>query len=114
MKEMPTFDSLMNPLLKALSQLGGSGSIDEIYEKVAELEEIEEEILSIESGSGLTYGYLETRGNYPDFCKKSGYAPGFQQTFKLSRVGLLLVQGDPTPSNFNSSDLKKTVCHPQP
>ncbi len=47
MKEMPTFDSLMNPLLRALSQLGGSGSIDEIYEKVAELEEIDEEILSI-------------------------------------------------------------------
>lgn len=44
---MPTFDSLMNPLLKALSQLGGSGSIDEIYEKVSELEEIDEEILSV-------------------------------------------------------------------
>ncbi len=47
MKEMPTFDSLMNPLLKALMQLGGSGSIDEIYEKVAELEGIDEEILSV-------------------------------------------------------------------
>lgn len=44
---MPTFDSLMNPLLKALMQLGGSGSIDEIYEKVAELEGIDEEILSV-------------------------------------------------------------------
>lgn len=47
MSEMPTFDSLMNPLLKALSQLGGSGSIDEIYEKVSDLEEIDEEILSV-------------------------------------------------------------------
>lgn len=47
MKEMPTFDSLMNPLLKALSHLGGSGSIDEIYEKVAEIENIEEKILSV-------------------------------------------------------------------
>lgn len=47
MNEMPTFDSLMNPLLKALIQLGGSGSIDEIYEKVAEIEEIDEEILSV-------------------------------------------------------------------
>jgi restriction system protein len=46
MKEMPTFDSLMNPLLNALSNLGGSGSIDEIYEKVVELEDIDEEILS--------------------------------------------------------------------
>jgi len=47
MKEMPTFDSLMNPLLEALSQLGGSGSIDEIYEKVADTEEIDEKILSV-------------------------------------------------------------------
>lgn len=31
---MPTFDSLMNPLLHALFALGGSGSIEEIYDKV--------------------------------------------------------------------------------
>lgn len=45
--QMPTFDSLMNPLLDALFALGGSGSIDEIYEKVLELEKIGEEILSV-------------------------------------------------------------------
>lgn len=44
---MPTFDSLMNPLLDALSALGGSGSIDEIYEKVLEQEGIDETISSI-------------------------------------------------------------------
>jgi restriction system protein len=44
---MPTFDSLMNPLLDALSVLGGSGSIDEIYEKVLELEKIDEQISSV-------------------------------------------------------------------
>jgi len=47
MKEMPTHDSMMNPLLKALRQLGGSGSIDEIYEKVVELMGLEEEVLAI-------------------------------------------------------------------
>ena len=46
-KQMPTFDSLMNPLLNALFALGGSGSIDEIYEKVLELENIYEDISSI-------------------------------------------------------------------
>ncbi len=46
-RQMPTFDSLMNPLLDALFALGGSGSIDEIYEKVLELENIGEEISSI-------------------------------------------------------------------
>lgn len=44
---MPTFDSLMNPLLDALHLLGGSGSIDEIYEKVLENENIDEEISSV-------------------------------------------------------------------
>lgn len=44
---MPKFDSLMNPLLDALFALGGSGSIDEIYEKVLELENIDEEISSV-------------------------------------------------------------------
>ena len=46
-KQVPTFDSLMNPLLNALFALGGSGSIYEIYEKVLELEQIDEEISSI-------------------------------------------------------------------
>lgn len=46
-KLMPTFDKLMNPLLDALFALGGSGSIDEIYDKVLELENIEEDISSI-------------------------------------------------------------------
>jgi restriction system protein len=45
--KMPTFDSLMNPLLNALFALGGSGSIDEMYDKVIEIEQISEEISSV-------------------------------------------------------------------
>ena len=45
--KMPTFDALMNPLLNALFALGGSGSIDEIYDKVIEIEQISEEISSV-------------------------------------------------------------------
>ncbi|MFQ5450234.1 MAG: winged helix-turn-helix domain-containing protein [Nitrospinaceae bacterium] len=47
MAKLPRFDSLMNPLISALRQLGGSGSVAEIYEKVVELEDISEEILSM-------------------------------------------------------------------
>lgn len=43
---MPTFDELMNPMLKALRELGGSGSVDEIHEKVAEALDVPEEILA--------------------------------------------------------------------
>ena len=40
------FDSPMNPLIQALQQLGGSGSIDEIYEKVVEIENISEDVMA--------------------------------------------------------------------
>lgn len=36
----------MNPLLRALQALGGSGSIEEIYDKVVELEHFPDELLS--------------------------------------------------------------------
>lgn len=37
----------MNPLLQALHQLGGSGSVEEIAQKVAELSDLPEEILNV-------------------------------------------------------------------
>lgn len=45
-QKIPTYDELMNPLLRALQALGGSGSIEEIYEKVVELEKFPDEVLS--------------------------------------------------------------------
>jgi restriction system protein len=42
--KLPTYDQLMNPLLGALHALGGSGTIDEIYEKVIERESIPDEV----------------------------------------------------------------------
>tara|TARA_R110001592_G_scaffold25598_2_gene97120 strand:- start:17967 stop:18119 length:153 start_codon:yes stop_codon:yes gene_type:complete len=38
---MITYDQLMQPLLNALHELGGSGSNDEIYEKVVELQQLD-------------------------------------------------------------------------
>lgn len=46
MAKLPTFDSLMNPLIAALRHLGGSGSVDEIYEKVVELEKLPDDIVA--------------------------------------------------------------------
>ncbi|MGD0831751.1 MAG: restriction endonuclease [Terracidiphilus sp.] len=45
--KMPKFDQLMNPLLRALKALGGSGSIVEINDKVVELEKFPDEVLAI-------------------------------------------------------------------
>jgi len=44
--KLPTFDRLMKPLLRALGALGGSGSVGEIYDKVVELEQFSDEVLS--------------------------------------------------------------------
>jgi restriction system protein len=44
---MPKFHELMNPLLKALHELGGSGSIEEISSKVSESLHLPESTLSI-------------------------------------------------------------------
>ena len=45
--KMPTYDQLMNPLIKALKELGGSGTIDEMYEKVIEILDLPDHILDI-------------------------------------------------------------------
>lgn len=43
----PTYDRMMNPLLEGMKELGGSGTIDEIANKVAELMELSDEQLQI-------------------------------------------------------------------
>src|SRR5882672_3387964 len=45
--QIPTYDRLMNPLLQALRDLGGSGSTDEIYQRVSENLKLPEEVLSV-------------------------------------------------------------------
>jgi restriction system protein len=42
--KVPSFDQLIHPLLRALQELGGSGSITEIYDKVVELEKFRDDI----------------------------------------------------------------------
>lgn len=46
-RPMPKFHELMNPLLEALFALGGSGSIDEIFEKVVEQQGVSDDIASV-------------------------------------------------------------------
>ena len=45
--KMPKYRELLNPLLQALHELGGSGSIEEIAQKVAELSDLPEEIFNV-------------------------------------------------------------------
>ncbi|MBE2225162.1 MAG: restriction endonuclease [Anaerolineae bacterium] len=45
--KVPTFDQMMNPLIQALKNLGGSGTIEEIYNQVAEILELTDEQLEV-------------------------------------------------------------------
>jgi restriction system protein len=47
MTKVPPYDQLFNPLLKAMNALGGSGSIEEIYDKVVELEHFPEDVVAL-------------------------------------------------------------------
>ena len=55
---IPTYDDLFNPVIKALHELGGSGSVSEIEEKVAELLKLtEDEINEIHRGNRTKLSY---------------------------------------------------------
>jgi restriction system protein len=43
---LPTYDQLIVPLWRAMKALGGSGSIEEIYDKVVELEHLPEDVVA--------------------------------------------------------------------
>ena len=47
MVRVPTFDQMMNPLIQALKSLGGSGTIEEIDDKVAEILNLSDEQLEV-------------------------------------------------------------------
>jgi restriction system protein len=56
--DIPTFDALMNPMMQALKELGGSGTIEEIDNKVIEIADLSDEQTEVlhnpEKGGGQT------------------------------------------------------------
>ena len=56
--QMPKYHELMNPLLEALHELGGSGSIEEISQKVSELSGLPEESSQTEIEYRLAWGCI--------------------------------------------------------
>lgn len=48
---VPTFDSMLLPTIQALQSLGGSGTTEEIYEKVVQLLNVPDKVLEILHGS---------------------------------------------------------------
>jgi restriction system protein len=58
---LPTFDDLMIPLVKALIQLGGSGAIEEVNNKVYEITGIPDDVLQIPHGEDGTTNEVDYR-----------------------------------------------------
>lgn len=73
--EIPTYDQLMIPLLFALRKLGGSASIDEMYEEVVEEQGFSEEALAVlqnpEKTNQTKIGYRLAWAR--TYLKKAGY-----------------------------------------
>jgi restriction system protein len=57
---VPTFDKMLLPTIKALEVLGGSGTIEEIYDKVIQILDLPDEVLDIRQGS-TSQGAVEYR-----------------------------------------------------
>jgi restriction system protein len=72
-RDLPTFDQFIKPLLEALIDLGGSGSIEEINEKIYSLSKLTEEQLEIPHGEDgrteIEYRLAWTR----TYLKKAGF-----------------------------------------
>jgi restriction system protein len=70
---LPTYDDLFEPTIKALKALGGSGSIQEIYDKVCALEGYSEEQQSV----------LGKKGSQTEIAYRLGWARTYLKTYGL-------------------------------
>jgi restriction system protein len=101
---IPTYDKMLIPTLEALKKLGGSGSIDEINEKVYEIEKYDEET-------------LETPHDENGVQTKVEYRLAWARTY-LKKYGLLenssrgiwaLVDNEIDTNKLNSDEIVKYV-----
>ncbi|RJQ41690.1 MAG: restriction endonuclease, partial [Nitrospiraceae bacterium] len=58
---LPAFDELMKPVIQAIIELGGSGTIEEINGKVYETEKLSDDVLQIPHGEDEARTEVEYR-----------------------------------------------------
>jgi len=95
--EIPTYDSLMNPLLEALHQLGGSGSIDEINEKTIEILDLPDEVANIPHSENSGRSEVEYRLAWTrTYLKKYGLLDNSSRgIWALTKTGSEPIQVNP-------------------
>ena len=74
--KVPSYDELMNPLIEALHELGGSGSIDEIYETVVANLDLPDEVVEVL--------HNPEKSNQTELAYRLGWARTY-----LKKVGIL-------------------------
>jgi restriction system protein len=72
---VPTYDTMMSPLIQALRELGGSGTIEEIEDKVAEILKLTDEQLEVMHDP-------EKRGQ-PEFSYRLAWTRSYLKRFNL-------------------------------
>jgi len=99
---IPTFDELIIPTVKAIKELGGSGSIEEINIKVYEIAKIPNKVLEITHGndtrSEVDYRLAWSR----TYLKKSGI-------LENSGRGIWALKSNIVVDNLNASEITRTV-----
>ncbi|WP_159789531.1 restriction endonuclease [Sodalinema gerasimenkoae] len=69
---VPTFDAMLIPTLQALSNLGGSGTVQEIYEQVVQILNLPDQVLEITHGTTSTSEVEYRLGWSRTYLKKYG------------------------------------------
>jgi len=102
--DLPTFDELIVPTVKALLSLGGSGTVEEINNKVYEIAAIPENILQIPHGEEGTTNEVDYRLAWSrTYLKKFGLLENSARgIWALSRADIDINKLDPT-------EIKRTV-----
>jgi len=104
---VPTYDSMLLPAIQALQALGGSGTTEEIYEKVIQILELPDKILEILHGntaqSEVEYRLAWTR----TYLKKYGLLQN------SARGVWSLVSTSINLDELNAKDIVRAVKNPQ-
>ncbi len=101
---IPTFDELLIPTIQALKQLGGSGTIEEINEKVYEIAQIPNDIIEIPHGDDGAMNEVDYR-----LAWSRTYLKKFGLLENSSRGIWALSQPDIDIASINPDEIKRTV-----
>lgn len=107
--KVPSYDKLFIPVLNALIELGGSGTIQEINEKVYEIEKFSEAILQIPHGENSSSSQIDYRLAWArTYLKKFGLIEN------SARAVWTLVKPETNIQSLNSNEIVRYVRNLSP